>query len=101
MSFAADKPGESGGDEWVGVRLLVEWFRCQVDAVGPRNGARLSVDCDLGEVLRIVERFQNIPLSLADVSGMTCRTSKCSTILPAPSRRKMSIPAYSWSPGHT
>ena len=36
---------------------------------------------------------QNMVLSLADESGMTCSTSQCSTILPSPSKRKMSIPA--------
>lgn len=36
---------------------------------------------------------QNIPLSLAEVSGMTCSTSQCSTILPFASSRKTSMPA--------
>ncbi len=38
-------------------------------------------------------RLQNIVLSLADCSGMTCRTSQSSTILPSSSNRKMSMPA--------
>lgn len=36
---------------------------------------------------------QNMPLSLAAVSGMTWSTSQCSTTFPSWSRRKMSIPA--------
>ena len=36
---------------------------------------------------------QNIPLSFSALSGTTCSTSQCSTILPALSNRKMSIPA--------
>ena len=36
---------------------------------------------------------QNIVLSLAAVSGTGCSTSQCSTILPSPSSRKMSMPA--------
>jgi hypothetical protein len=32
---------------------------------------------------------QNMPLSLAEFTGMTCRTSQCSTTLPLSSRRKM------------
>src|SRR5256885_1167774 len=35
---------------------------------------------------------QNIVLSLAEVSGTTCRTSQCSTILPLSSIRKISMP---------
>ena len=42
---------------------------------------------------------QNMPLAFFDSVGTTCRTSQCSTILPSTSRRKMSMPAYSWSPG--
>ena len=36
---------------------------------------------------------QNMPLSFFEVSGMICRTSQCSTILPESSKRKMSMPA--------
>lgn len=42
---------------------------------------------------------QNIVFELADDSGMRCRTSQCSTILPSSSRRKISMPAQSLSPG--
>ena len=38
-------------------------------------------------------RSQNMPLSLAEVSGITWSTSQCSTIRPRSSRRKMSMPA--------
>lgn len=46
---------------------------------------------------------QNIVLPLADLSGTTCSTSQCSTILPLSSRRNMSMPAQllSASPGHS
>jgi RHS repeat-associated protein len=44
---------------------------------------------------------QNIVLLWADSRGMTWRTSQCSTILPFSSRRKMSMPAQSASPGHS
>lgn len=36
---------------------------------------------------------QNMPLSFAASSGMTCSTSQCSTTLPSLSNRKMSMPA--------
>ncbi len=44
--------------------------------------------------------YQNMVLALADCSGMGWSTSQCSTILPLSSRRKMSMPAQSRSPGH-
>src|SRR5262249_26776274 len=43
---------------------------------------------------------QNIVLPCAACLGTTCRTSQCSTIFPLSSKRKMSIPAHSSSPGH-
>ena len=48
---------------------------------------RVAPDASVGR------RGQNIPLSWAEVSGMTWRTSQCSTILPSSSKRKMSMPA--------
>jgi hypothetical protein len=41
--------------------------------------------------------YQNIVFGLAEVPGTICSTSKCSTILPFSSRRKMSTPAQVWS----
>src|SRR5271155_635753 len=41
---------------------------------------------------------QNIPLELAEVSGMFCRTSQCSTIFPS-TKRKKSATASPGSPG--
>ncbi|MFF2780878.1 hypothetical protein ACFVU3_39030 [Streptomyces sp. NPDC058052] len=38
-------------------------------------------------------------LSFIEVTGTVWRTSSCSTILPSASKRKMSMPAYSASPG--
>jgi len=53
-----DSAGTSSSYEWVGTCLLIERFRGQIDTIRPYHGARLSVDPDLGEVLGIVERFQ-------------------------------------------
>jgi hypothetical protein len=39
------------------------------------------------------QQLQNIPLSLAEGSGTTWRTSQCSTTFPSSSNLKMSIPA--------
>src|SRR6185295_12659666 len=58
-----------------------------------RKGQDAETTTDRGE------SHQNIVLPLADLSGTTCNTSQCSTILPPSSRRKMSMPAQSWSPG--
>jgi len=50
---------------------------------------------------------KNLPMCAAIVLlwaisfGMTCRTSQCSTILPRSSKRKMSMPAQSGSPGYS
>jgi hypothetical protein len=43
---------------------------------------------------------QNMLFEFADVSGIRWSTSQCSTIFPASSSRKMSMPAQSASPGH-
>jgi hypothetical protein len=52
-----------------------------------RNVNRLV--CDAHELFAA----QNMLLSFLDVSGTTCRTSQCSTILSRSSKRKMSMPA--------
>src|SRR5882672_4137147 len=39
---------------------------------------------------------QNIVLLFLEALGTGCSTSQCSTILPSPSKRKMSTPAISW-----
>ena len=49
----------SGGGEWVGACLFVQWLWRQVDAVGPDEGPCFGVDHDLGQVGRVVERFQD------------------------------------------
>src|SRR5204863_7054874 len=46
-----------------------------------------------GDSPRVGASSQNIVLSFAAVSGITWSTSQCSTILPARSKRKMSMPA--------
>lgn len=46
-----------------------------------------------------VDEYQNIVFEFADSFGTRCSTSQCSTILPASSNRKMSIPAHSPSLG--
>jgi len=43
--------------------------------------------------------LQNIVFEFAEDAGIRWSTSQCSTILPASSSRKMSIPAQPWSPG--
>ena len=50
-------------------------------------------------VLVMRHRTQNIELGFADSFGTLCSTSQCSTTLPLSSRRKMSMPAQSASPG--
>lgn len=49
----------SGCGEWVGACLFVERLGCQVDAVGPCDGSGFGIDCYLGEVRLVVERFQD------------------------------------------
>ena len=44
----------SGGDERMGLRLLIEGFRCEVDTAGPSDSSRLRVHPDLGEKDRVV-----------------------------------------------
>lgn len=49
----------SGGRERVGFRLFVQRLGGQVDAIWPHDGARLSIEFNLGKIGRIVERFQD------------------------------------------
>src|SRR5204863_7357668 len=49
----------------------------------------------------VVPGDQNIVFEFADVTGSRWSTSQCSTIFPAESSRKTSIPAQSLSPGHS
>ena len=78
--------------------LLLDWAKASRAA-----GVLLEVPAELNR--RRFERFdrgrtvQNIPFSWALAAGTSCSTSQCSTIFPASSRRKMSIPAYSRPPG--
>src|SRR5690348_6216418 len=53
------------------------------------------------QVSAIASSVQNMVLPLADVGGTLCSTSQCSTIRPCASKRKMSMPAQSLSPGHS
>ena len=55
---------------------------------GNLRNLRMNARCD-----------QNIVFGFADSSGTRCSTSQCSTTLPSSSRRKMSMPAQSVSPG--
>ena len=63
----------------------------------PSSHAHFSIrrgkQSSTGPILRRPRRSQNMPLSLAEVSGITWSTSQCSTIRPRSSRRKMSMPA--------
>ncbi len=45
----ADVPGVAAGKERPGLRLFVERLGCQVDAVGPDDGASFRIDGDLGK----------------------------------------------------
>jgi hypothetical protein len=56
----------------VGFRLFVQRLGGQVDAVWPHDGARLGIEFDLGEVGRIVKRFQDAYPALrreVDITG--------------------------------
>ena len=62
----------SGGRERVGFRLFVQRLGGQVDAAWPHDGARLSIEFNLGKIGRIVKRLQDACPALrreVDVTG--------------------------------
>lgn len=90
--------------------IVRRWRLAPVPGPPPRIRSILTLKPAEPVLLRVVRNRppaagpdrngQNIVLPFADVSGIGCSTSQCSTTLPSASRRKMSIPAQSRSPGH-